>query len=134
MDALTKHFKKIPVQEFLATEMYKETCFKYALIYYYDCMVFDTVENIQKIELENLIQGWIFGPDHQIYLFSLDNEVVCQRMNSTLIDAYFLVDEEQLLDSRFKHLGKSLLVKKYWIQDEDSQTFVGYQQLYDLVR
>ncbi|GAU79968.1 hypothetical protein [Fusibacter sp. 3D3] len=126
--------KRLNLETFIANKVYREEKYQYVLLYYFDRIIFEPIESISEISLEYLIQGWVFGPKHQIQIYKDHSGLNAFEFDAKRDGENFLMTEEQILDSRFKHLGKAIVVNKYYVKDEDGQVFMDYQQLVDVVR
>ncbi len=123
--------KKLDINAFVAEERFKEECYTHVLLYYFDRVIFESTSKLKSITFDHLIQGWIFGPQKQVHIFQGKLGLIANTKSSD--DGHLFLKEEHLLDARFKHLGKALLINKYLVEDEDGQVFVSHQELAGVV-
>jgi len=117
--------KNIANKEFL-----KKLLLKQAILYYYDSVVSDYIDNID-IDLDNMIEGRFFNEDTEIRIFNDDDGLKGSIFSEKLLNAdgeneYF--DERYILynRNRLKNYATHLKVRKYISYDEDKQAYIYY--------
>lgn len=102
---------------------------KYALIYNYDSVVSDNIENTE-INGENIIEARFFSEDKEIRISNEDGSfcgTVFKEVNNQNV-----IKEEYILYPRAREYKDKMLfpsklkVKKYFNYDEDGQAYISY--------
>ncbi len=120
--------------EFIKNKLYLDPKYKYVLLYYYDKIIFEPISSISDVDLNYLVQGWIFGEWCQAFIFKRKDEILCKISDYSERKNDLIYQEKQILDSRFSNIGQALLIKKFGKPDDDGQVQVDSILIADIVR
>src|SRR5690554_6339853 len=122
------NFQGIPVEEALDLKALSARGFQYGLLYSYDGVQLDKIENIQ-LNRDKLVEVRFFNNLEEIHVFKRDGfEGVLfteEEEDEVVEETHLLIGSGQ--DNRF---GKALLIKNYVDYDEDGQAFIAYTRPY----
>ena len=100
--------------------------FEFAIVYKYDSVLSDRIENI-RIDCDSIIEGRFLNGKAEIRIFcdgeSLSGSIFCEKENSKTIERYLLLYPRNGEKSGY---AEKLKVKKYIFYDDDKQAFISY--------
>lgn len=103
--------------------------YKYAYLQMMSEHILDEVSNLDSIEWEELIEGYIFDDEKQLHIYRDDgDELVAVIIDDDMKDAHF-IDRNYRLSEKNKTLGNSVIIREYLLADDDGQSYVAATRL-----
>ena len=104
--------------------------YRYALIYEFSRVLLGDATQV-NVNFDELNEAYLFNKSEQIHIFKVDGVLKGVKATEEISDEHFF-DKKYKLDSKFKALGKIIVVREYLEYDEDGQAIVSYTRLLDV--
>lgn len=119
--------EKLPVLECLNLEYLKQHNFSYGLVYLYDKVQLNKIEELD-LDQENLIEAKFFNDHSQLHIYKRD------ELEAVLVtdedDEDFFTETQILMNDKY---GKEMRIKNYLNYDKDGQAFIAYSRPYQVI-
>ncbi len=103
---------------------------KFALVHMISEVFLGSCKNLKILNEEEILEARYFDESSEIRIFRDDNQLRALEIYDTTDEDTEIFRYE--IDSNFKSAGKILLVKEYYAEDEDGQSFVKLKRLYGI--
>lgn len=103
----------------------------YGLVHSLSTFDFGDAKELFPFDPEELVEARFFTPETEIHFFKKNGEIRCLKVTDG--EAVF-IDEKRSLVSKFKGLGKKVVIRKYLEPDEDGQMIITGTRLVDVER
>ncbi|MBU5293802.1 hypothetical protein KQH90_07115 [Anaerosalibacter bizertensis] len=116
------------IDKILNKDVLQDLGFKDTIIYNYDCVVSDSIENV-NIQLENIIEARFFSDDIEMRIFNDEGNFSGVLFKENNIDESEFIEEDYILYKRMPSMKKGpqrLKIRKYIDYDEDKQAYIKY--------
>ncbi|MDU1443558.1 MAG: hypothetical protein E6916_08590 [Clostridium cochlearium] len=128
-------FKQISLEEVVNKEKLLKEGFKYVLVYFYDKVLLDKLENVD-LNIENIIECRIFNENKEIHIFKVNGKLKAILFNDSkwnkddiICEEYLTIDSKK--DKNHRRYGKKIKVFQYIDYDEeDGQAYISYTRPY----
>lgn len=127
-------FKQISLEEAVNKKKLLKEGFKYVLVYFYDKVLLDKLENID-LNIENIIECRMFNESKEIHIFKVNGKLKAVLFNDSkwneedkVLEEYLTIDSKK--DKNYRRYGQKIKVFQYIDYDDDDQAYISYTRPY----